>query len=323
MQLPAQLRTAIVSKAESVNGRELAKAAEQISKRYRSEDFKSPIMRTDAERAAYALTRMPATYAASRHVFEQIRGAVPETQIESVLDLGAGAGSASWAAVEVFPSIQRISMVERDAAFAAMAREFAAKAGSEALRNATHLCADMRTNPPSAADLVILSYALGELTREDAARVIAQALQAAKKLLVVVEPGTMRGFGTILAVRELLLGAHQQLVAPCPHHNVCPMAAAGDWCHVAQRIERTAEHRRLKGADLGYEDEKFSYVAAAKFEFRRPSSRIVRHPLIRPGHIQLTLCTPDGLKLETIGKSQKEKFRAARAAYWGAPWMHP
>lgn len=320
MQLPAQLRSAMAACAESVNGRDLAKAAEQISKRYLREDFKSPIMRTDAERAAYALTRMPATYAACRHVFDQIRSVIPEIRIESVLDLGAGAGAASWAAVEVFPSIQRISMVERDAALAAMAREFAAKADSEPLRNATHLCADMRTNPPSVADLVVLSYALGELTREDAARVIAQALQAAKRLLVVIEPGTVRGFETILAVRELLLGADQHLVAPCPHHNVCPMAAAGDWCHFAQRIERTAEHRRLKGADLGYEDEKFSYVAAAKSTTTRPSSRIVRHPLARPGHIQLTLCTAEGLKRETIGKSQKEKFRAARAAYWGAPW---
>jgi len=320
MQLPAQLRSALASKAESVNGRELAKAAEQISERYRREDFKSPVMRTDAERAAYSLTRMPATYGACRHVFEQIRSAVPETQIESMLDLGAGAGAASWAAVEVFPSIQRISMVERDAALSAMAREFAAKADSEQLRNATHLCADMRTSLPSTADLVVLSYALGELTHEEALRVMAQALQAANKLLVVVEPGTVRGFETILSVREFLLGKHQQLVAPCPHHNVCPMAAAGDWCHFAQRIQRTAEHRRLKGADLGYEDEKFSYVAAVKSTAARPASRIVRHPLARPGHIQLTLCTAEGLKHETIGKSQKEKFRAARAAHWGAPW---
>ncbi len=323
MQLPAQLRSAIAACAESVKVRDIAKAAEQISERYRREDFKSPIIRTDAERAAYALTRMPATYAACRHVFGQVHSVIPGIQIESVLDLGAGAGAASWAVVDVFPSIQRISMVERDAALAAMAREFAAKDGPEALRKATHLCADMRTHLPSAADLVVMSYALGELTREEAARVIMQALQAANKLLVIVEPGTVRGFGTILAVREVLLGAHQRLVAPCPHHNVCPMAAAGDWCHFAQRIERTAEHRRLKGADLGYEDEKFSYVAAAKFEIARPKSRIVRHPLSRAGHIQLTLCTSDGLKRETIGKSQKEKFRAARAAYWGAPWMNP
>jgi ribosomal protein RSM22 (predicted rRNA methylase) len=320
MQLPAQLRSAIEARSESVNGRDLAKAAQQISERYRREEFKSPIMRTDAERAAYALTRMPATYAACRHVFEQIRSLIAATQVESVVDLGSGAGAASWAAVEVFPSIQRVSMVERDAALAAMGREFAAKAGPEALRNASHLCADMRTNLPPEADLVVLSYAMGELTREDAVRLIEQALLAARKLLVVVEPGTVRGFGTILAVREILLGANQHLVAPCPHDNACPMAAAGDWCHFAQRIERTAEHRRLKGADLGYEDEKFSYVAAAKFEVTRPPFRIVRHPLIRPGHIQLTLCTAEGLKRETLGKSQKERFRAARAACWGAAW---
>ena len=130
MQLPAQLRAAIVAKAESLNGRELAKAAEQISERYRREDFKSPVMRTDAERAAYALTRMPATYAACRHVFEQVVVALGEKQIQSMLDLGAGLGAASWAAVETLPSIQGISIVERDAALLSMDKEFAAKAES-------------------------------------------------------------------------------------------------------------------------------------------------------------------------------------------------
>jgi ribosomal protein RSM22 (predicted rRNA methylase) len=52
-------------------------------------------------------------------------------------------------------------------------------------------------------------------------------------------------------------------------------------------------------------------------EARWPRGRILRHPLYRPGHVRLTLCTAEGLKQETIGKARKELYRAARKAMWG------
>ena len=95
------------------------------------------------------------------------------------------------------------------------------------------------------------------------------------------------------------------------------MAAAGDWCHFSQRLERTAEHRRIKQGDLGHEDEKFSYVAFSKVGVNRPGTRIVRHPIYRPRQVQLTLCTADGLKQTTVTKSQGERYRTAKKAEWG------
>ena len=98
------------------------------------------------------------------------------------------------------------------------------------------------------------------------------------------------------------------------------MAAAGDWCHFAVRLERSAAHRRLKQGALGYEDEKFSYLVAGRAPVELPAARIVRHPLVRPGHIQLTLCTVRGLEQSTVTKSEKEAYRRARRAEWGSPW---
>jgi ribosomal protein RSM22 (predicted rRNA methylase) len=85
-------------------------------------------------------------------------------------------------------------------------------------------------------------------------------------------------------------------------------------------VERTAEHRQAKGGELGYEDEKFSYVAACRNEYFCPEGRVVRHPRFHPGHVQLTLCTASGLRAQTIAKSQKEQYRAARKARWGDAW---
>lgn len=98
------------------------------------------------------------------------------------------------------------------------------------------------------------------------------------------------------------------------------MAASADWCHFARRLERTSEHRRMKGGALGYEDEKFSYLVLAKQMASKAESRIVRHPITHSGYIQLTLCTTTGLQQETVTRSKKEAFRAARRAKWGDEW---
>ena len=98
------------------------------------------------------------------------------------------------------------------------------------------------------------------------------------------------------------------------------MRAAGDWCHFAARVERSSEHRRLKQAGLGYEDEKFSYVVAAKITAQPAAARIVRHPMRYSGYTRLKLCTIDGLEEETITRSQKERYREAKRSEWGSRW---
>jgi ribosomal protein RSM22 (predicted rRNA methylase) len=98
------------------------------------------------------------------------------------------------------------------------------------------------------------------------------------------------------------------------------MAAAGDWCHFSQRVQRTAEHRQLKGGSLGYEDEKFSYLVASRMAFTPAKSRIVRHPRKHTGFLHLNLCTPAGLETRTVTKSQKPAYKFARQAEWGDAW---
>lgn len=93
--------------------------------------------------------------------------------------------------------------------------------------------------------------------------------------------------------------------------------AGNDWCHFAQRITRTRQQRQVKQATLSYEDEKFSYIAASQTPGSPIQGRVVRHPLIRPGHIHLQLCTPEGLKNSIVTRKDKEAFREARDIAWG------
>ena len=179
---------------------------------------------------------------------------------------------------------------------------------------------DLRKAVLEPHDLVVISYALGELTEADATALVARALASAK-VLAVVEPGTPRGCGVVHVARAAMLSSGAHMVAPCSQEGPCPMLARkDDWCHFAQRLERTSLHRNLKAGELGYEDEKFSYMVAAKDEVARAQARIIRHPLIGKGHIKLDLCTPAGITSETVTRSDKEKFRQARQAKWGDAW---
>ena len=85
-------------------------------------------------------------------------------------------------------------------------------------------------------------------------------------------------------------------VAPCPHDLPCPLPPA-DWCHFAVRLPRSKLHRRAKGVELGYEDEKFSYaVLSAESPCAKAAARIIRQPQTRSGHVNLVTCEPDGIR---------------------------
>jgi ribosomal protein RSM22 (predicted rRNA methylase) len=88
------------------------------------------------------------------------------------------------------------------------------------------------------------------------------------------------------------------------------------WCHFAQRLPRTKAHRDLKGAELGYEDEKFSYVALTRRAVTDRASRIVDHPHYRKHLVELSLCTRDGLRKRTVPRSDPS-YKVARKAAWG------
>jgi ribosomal protein RSM22 (predicted rRNA methylase) len=225
-----------------------------------------------------------------------------------------------WSAAEIFPSIETFNLVERDRKILEAGRRLAQSSQMQAVREAVWLPSDLADNPAAAADLVVISYVLGELAPRQRRSAIELAWSRAKQMLVVIAPGTPGDFQTILDARAQLieLGAH--VLAPCPHESACPMEGGSDWCHFAQRLERTSDHRRLKSGALGYEDEKFSYLIATRGVPARAMARILRHPQKHSGHVQLRLCTGSGLVQMTVTKSQKESYRRARKAEWGDPW---
>jgi hypothetical protein len=84
---------------------------------------------------------------------------------------------------------------------------------------------------------------------------------------------------------------------------------------------RPSFQRNIKGATLGYEDEKFSYLAATRLTPTSVAACILRHPHVRSGAIELMLCTQEGkVTAQTITKREKTLWRTACNAEWGGEW---
>ncbi len=319
MQLPTSLRSAIEQELSSVSFGSLTAAATELSERYRQQRKADRFMTTEAHRLAYMAVRMPATFAAVSKALESVRNLLPDFRPESLLDLGAGTGAAAWAAAEAFDSLRLFSLIEQDSRLIELGRKLAQESEQGSLRSADWSLANLNSVKEfQPHDLVVCSYALGEIDTAAASKIVKAAWQSAGHLLIVVEPGTTKGFAMVRAVRNQLIEAGAFLAAPCPHSNVCPMPLdETDWCHFSARFDRTQLHRRLKGGSLGYEDEKYSYIVASKQPVTPEAARVVRHPLRQPGFTQLQLCTPEGLQTLSITKRHKEAWKRARKTDWG------
>jgi ribosomal protein RSM22 (predicted rRNA methylase) len=321
MQMPATMRAALEREAARFRLSELERAHERISAGYRS--GRPPQRLSEVERAAYSLARMPATYGACHAVLREVarlqQSAPDAPAASSLLDLGAGLGALLWAAAECLPTISAATLIDADSGMTGLGRALAAQAESELVRQATWRQGEISSMSLPPSDVVTCSYSLGELDPAAGARALLAAWTAVRQTLIIIEPGTPAGFARIRGWRDQLLALGAHLLAPCPHENRCPLPDS-DWCHFAQRVERTALHRKLKGGALGYEDEKFAYIAVSRIPARRAASRVLRHPQISPGAITLRLCGSEGLQELRITRRQPEAFRHARHIRWGDAW---
>jgi len=315
--LPAELKSALAAKLEGLSRNDAAARAALISQAYR-EGGTSRGIRSETDAIAYALARMPATYAAVVASLNALRTVQTDLAPVTMLDIGAGPGTASFAAAAAFPSLMNFTLLDDNDALRALALELAG--GSDRLDRADYrkggavgLLAE--ADP---ADLVIASYVVGEMAERERAELAELAWHKARDTLLVVEPGTPAGYARILALRDQLIASGAHVAAPCPHQQKCPLAAP-DWCHFVQRLPRSRAHKQVKSAEVPFEDEKFIYLALSKqLPTHRPAARVLAPPQVSKVGATAKLCGADGaLRIMTTPRRDKGAYAAARRWGWG------
>src|SRR5438445_13891561 len=93
--LPAELKAALDAKLQGLSRNAAAERASLILQTYR-DGGGSGTIRSEADALAYALARMPATYAAVSASLNALREIAPDFTPASPPDVGPGRGTATW-----------------------------------------------------------------------------------------------------------------------------------------------------------------------------------------------------------------------------------
>jgi ribosomal protein RSM22 (predicted rRNA methylase) len=311
--LPASLRAALEARLQGVSRNAAAERAAAISRTYR-DGGNSGAIRNEIDALAYALARMPATYAADIASLNALIDIRPEFSPKSLLDIGAGPGTATWAAAEAFPSLQSFALLDANDALRALALDLARESGRQVAYERGEARALLAK--AEAADLVVASYLIGEISEAERTSLAALMWQKTRDTLLVVEPGTPAGYARIIALRGQLIAAGAHVAAPCPHSGPCPLAAP-DWCHFTQRLQRSRAHKQVKGAEVPFEDEKFAYVALTRAPLTAQFSRVLAQPSLNKVEVTAKLCTPNGLEIARVPRRDKAAYAGARRWRWG------
>jgi len=331
--LPAHLDAVLNEFTSGLDLSDLRRSAQRTSETYRHEygrmDQSAVVNRIDT--LAYLGYRFPATYAAVRSVFAELVARRPGFVPLSVLDVGAGPGTATLAAWEAWSETitgaagdstdgQFSQLIEKSPIMIDLARniiEGLSQRGMMPVLEPSYVCTDVTARVPlQGADLVVAAYLLGELPTRRVATLIGTLWRACKEVVVLVEPGTPAGYATIQTATLGLAGMGAHILAPVAMNWDC-LASSDDWLHFSVRVPRSRLARSLKQAELGHEDEKFSYLIASRRSGRPFAARVVRHPQIRAGHIRLRICTENGVGDVVVPRSRRTGYAIAKRLDWG------
>lgn len=290
--------------------KELKKSSAQITNLYKNDSGKGKKLVSDKmDVYTYLLVRFPATYMAISRVLE-ICSSIFDDEIQSILDVGAGMGTATIAISRYLKKDAKFTLLEREDSMIELGNKLF-EMTDENFNYRYEKCDYSTYSFDNKYDLVIASYTLNELNEQDRINVVNKLWNATNKYLIIIEPGTKEGYNQIIKEREFILSAGGKIIAPCGTNNKCPLPN-DDWCHFVVRVPRSKIHKTIKEAEVPFEDEKFSFVAFSKEREFELKNRILRHPIIRPGNVSIKYCSQDGIKEKVLSKKDGEYYKTAK-----------
>lgn len=336
MQTFANLPSHIAAVTDEIISRSDIKAiqanAEKLHNRYMStsEDQHGPRITKPADTLAYLSLRFPATYAQLFAAFTQIQERVPSWQPKTVLDIGCGPGTGIWAAKEVWPDIQSAVGIDRDTNFLSLAEEIHYEAKVDLAVKWVHQTIDnwTRMPEPTRYDLIIVGSVVNELTKNAKEDFLDALTKQCSGIVVVLEPGTPRGFGIIQSVAAYV-SAKSKLIAPYVGGAFIP--SEDFWIHFPQRFLRPDFQRRVRQhmrnspmMASDWEEAKFSYVAWGDVAVEKQFwGQTVGDVQKYHGYLIIPVLTEKGIVKARIMKRQKALYASAKHMRWGESIENP
>ncbi len=315
MDLPIEIKRYIENELNIIDNKDLYDNAKTISINYRTNNGKGKrLLKSEDEVVAYAISRMPATYGA---VYNSLKHSLEiyNPNIKTMADIGAGTGAGAIAINELL-NIEKIECYEREEAMRKIGKKIFDNYDSISEKSNWNKLDICKEKIMEKYDLVLTSYMLNEINDNRKDIIVEKLWNITNKILLIVEPGTIKGYTNIINAKQKLMQMGAKIIAPCKSDK-CKLPK-DDWCSFTCRIQRTKTHKQLKDGNVPYEDEKYIYIAVAKEEINETDKkRILRHPIIHNGFVKLKVCDKEEIKEITITKKDKEKFKIARKSEAG------
>lgn len=317
MEIPSTLKAGLEKELGKYKISELRNALNGFTEKYLSEKGDGErIVTREVEALSYAACRMTATYAAVYSALEHSLNMIKDEYIpRRIFDIGAGCGAASFAANELI-NLDDLRCFEREPAMINLGKTLMNE--DEFLKDAYWKSFDVtKDHLQNDCDMILASYVINELMPDDRIDVPMELFNHCKMMLIV-EPGTKQGYENIKKLRNEFIKKGAHIIAPCTHNKECALDQ-DDWCHFTSRISRTKAHMQIKEVEVPYEDEKFSYLFVSHDDIYNEGkfSRVLRHPIIEPGKIELRLCNDDGTITNKVIYKKDEDFKKARKSNSG------
>ena len=317
MELPLDIKELLERLLDDHPLRILKESSFNVINKYNEKSNGENHISSEIDVKVYSAMRYPATFKAFSDSLQYSLSHLDETNITSILDVGSGSAAASIACLYQLNHLNKIDLIEEEDVMINIGEYLLSKVDTKCIDIKYHKMDIIKDDISSfKRDLVISSYVLNELVHTNIIKVIDKMWESTNKVMLVVEPGTPKGYEIIKLIRDHLVSKGGYILAPCPHMDKCPLPS-NDWCHFSTRVARSKLHKTLKGGDAPYEDEKYCYIAFSKSPCIRCSNRILRHPQISSGLITLEVCSQYGLQTIKVTKKDKELFKIARKAKVG------
>jgi len=325
MNLPKEILNKLEELSYGQNKNEIAKNFRKISDRYIGEKKGETLLNKSDEALAYAISRMPATYSAVKTSCEQMQEILNLIDkgylgnLKTLIDVGAGTGAATLALSE-FIDFKEIVCLEREDVMIALGKKLLEICENSNVNNARWTKFDIGCEElNNSSDVVITSYMLNEFSDEKVLDVVDKLWNMTKKLLIIVDSGTPKDHKRLIKIKNHLCKKGGKIVAPCTIGEGCALPE-NDWCHFSCRVERTKLHKEVKGADVPYEDEKFTYLIVARNDEMlqvKSINRVIRHPIINTNMVKVKLCVNGEIIEKIYTKKDKEMYKKVKKAKVG------
>ena len=175
-----------------------------------------------------------------KRVLEETQALLPDFKPKRVIDFGIGVGSASAAAIDIFPEIEWIHGIDPSKSMRECAERVLENRGQRITTDPSLSTKSVK----GTFDLVLFAFTATDLPHIAATMAAAAVLWEKLNpngVFVMIEPGTPDGFSNIRSVRSMLLDCcppevdgddddgdevvldQCHVIAPCTHNGACPM----------------------------------------------------------------------------------------------------